>query len=277
MPMDNVSLIKQAAESIKTADGLLITSGAGMGVDSGLPDFRGNSGFWKAYPALASQDMSFTDIASPDNFKDNPKLAWGFYGHRLNLYRSTKPHDGYIYLRAIGEQLPLGYFVFTSNVDGHYQKSGCLSDKIIECHGSIHHLQCINDCKGDIWSAKDFNIEVDENNCIALSKLPTCPHCGEITRPNILMFGDAFWNGERTQEQHKRYEKWLNTVEDPVIIECGAGTSISTVRQQGEYQKGTLIRINPREPESNKPSAFCIKANAIDAIRQINYFFQQTF
>ena len=42
-----------AARLIEAADGLMITAGAGLGVDSGLPDFRGNTGFWRAYPALA--------------------------------------------------------------------------------------------------------------------------------------------------------------------------------------------------------------------------------
>lgn len=44
--------IEAAAELISDADGLIITAGAGMGIDSGLPDFRGENGFWKAYPAL---------------------------------------------------------------------------------------------------------------------------------------------------------------------------------------------------------------------------------
>ena len=72
-----------AAAAINAADGLLITGGAGMGVDSGLPDFRGKEGFWKAYPALADSGTSFQQIADPKNFVDSPREAWGFYGHRL--------------------------------------------------------------------------------------------------------------------------------------------------------------------------------------------------
>lgn len=48
--MDNDIAIRQAADWIRDADGLLITAGAGMGVASGLPDFRGAEGFWRAYP-----------------------------------------------------------------------------------------------------------------------------------------------------------------------------------------------------------------------------------
>jgi len=75
----------QAAELIVAADALVIAAGAGLGVDSGLPDFRGNEGFWKAYPALAKAQLNFTEVASPRTFHQDPALAWGFYGHRLAL------------------------------------------------------------------------------------------------------------------------------------------------------------------------------------------------
>lgn len=274
MQVDITHLIKQAAKSIKAADGLLITSGAGMGVDSGLPDFRGNEGFWKAYPALASRGMSFIEIASPSNFIENPKLAWGFYGHRLNLYRTTKPHKGFSYLLNMGQKCPQSYFVFTSNVDGQYQKSNYDPERIIECHGSIHHLQCTNNCNDKIWRAKDINIEVDNETCAALSPLPTCLDCGAIARPNILMFGDLDWNINQFDQQYKRYEAWLNSVNNLVIIECGAGTHIPTVRHQGDMLDGTLIRINPREPQSEKTNTICIKAKALDAITQLYSYLQ---
>ena len=73
----------EAAVLISQADGLLITAGAGMGIDSGLPDFRGDNGFWKAYPALGKLGMHFSEVASPAAFKNRPEIAWGFYGHRL--------------------------------------------------------------------------------------------------------------------------------------------------------------------------------------------------
>ena len=51
--------LAHAAELISQADALVVTAGAGMGVDSGLPDFRGTEGFWKAYPALGREQMDF--------------------------------------------------------------------------------------------------------------------------------------------------------------------------------------------------------------------------
>ena len=77
--------IHQIRESLGTSKSLLVAAGAGMGVDSGLPDFRGNEGFWKAYPPLAKLGIQFEEMANPRWFRDDPRLAWGFYGHRFNL------------------------------------------------------------------------------------------------------------------------------------------------------------------------------------------------
>jgi len=72
-------------ELIHSCSGLLIAAGAGMGVDSGLPDFRGKEGFWRAYPPLLKLGIRFEEMANPRWFTENPELAWGFYGHRYNL------------------------------------------------------------------------------------------------------------------------------------------------------------------------------------------------
>jgi NAD-dependent SIR2 family protein deacetylase len=144
------TLFSQAAEAIAKADGLLVTAGAGMGVDSGLPDFRGSEGFWNAYPALARARIGFTSIANPAAFESNPRRAWGFYGHRLQLYRETVPHAGFGILKTLSNEMEHGAFVFTSNVDGQFQKAGFNPRRVVEAHGSIHHLQCQNGCLGDI-------------------------------------------------------------------------------------------------------------------------------
>jgi NAD-dependent SIR2 family protein deacetylase len=73
--------IKKIAQMVLEADAILIGAGAGMGVDSGLPDFRGNQGFWRAYPPLANLGLEFEDMANPRWFMEDPTLAWGFYGH----------------------------------------------------------------------------------------------------------------------------------------------------------------------------------------------------
>ena len=155
------SKVRQASEAIKAADALLVTAGAGMGVDSGLPDFRGAQGFWRAYPVLAKLGLSFEEMANPAWFKKNPHLAWAFYGHRLNLYRKTMPHQGFKRLLEIGEVKSGGCFVFTSNVDGHFQKAGLAPEQIVECHGSIHHFQCAVSCTNEIWEADSEAVKIE--------------------------------------------------------------------------------------------------------------------
>ena len=152
--------VHAAAAAIREAEVLLVGAGAGMGVDSGLPDFRGDRGFWKAYPPYEALGLTFMDAANPEHFRADPPFGWGFYGHRLGLYRATVPHDGFGILRRWAEARGLPSFVFTSNVDGQFQKAGFDPARIVEVHGSIHHLQCTEPCGIDIWDARE-EVEVD--------------------------------------------------------------------------------------------------------------------
>jgi NAD-dependent SIR2 family protein deacetylase len=224
-----------------------------MGVDSGLPDFRGDAGFWRAYPLYARLGLSFVNAANPSHFKSDPAFGWGFYGHRTNMYRATQPHEGFRILRRWAERYDLTTFVVTSNVDGQFQKAGFDEGAILEVHGSIHHLQCLEPCGPAIWP-NNADLTVDEVTMRAES-WPRCPACGGTARPNVLMFGDFSWIGDRTESQQDRFQQFLYEVaEEPlVVVEMGAGTAIPTIRhlskQIGTSRNGTLIRINPRESQ----------------------------
>src|SRR5713226_5006485 len=122
---------RRAAAAIADAEAILIGAGAGMGVDSGLPDFRGDDGFWKAYPPFRGK--SFASVSNPAWFLSDPLQAWGFFGHRLHLYRDTVPHEGFSTLLRWAQAKPAGYFVFTSNVDGQFQKAGFPEERVFEC------------------------------------------------------------------------------------------------------------------------------------------------
>lgn len=268
--------IRFADIAIKDADAIMITAGAGMGVDSGLPDFRGNEGFWQAYPPMAKLGISFSEMANPRWFSADPELAWGFYGHRLNLYRQTLPHHGFNLLLDIAKKKPGGYFVFTSNVDGQFQQAGFDREKIVECHGSIHHMQCAKNCCETIWSGDLIDVALNEDTFRAERPLPTCPHCGALARPNILMFGDWAWRSHRTDRQNDCLSSWLKGLMEKsmklVIVEIGAGHAVPTVRYQSERisrnHGGRLIRINPRD--SDVPSGhFSIPFGGIDGIEAL--------
>jgi NAD-dependent SIR2 family protein deacetylase len=247
--------LDRAAAAIAAADAILIGAGAGMGVDSGLPDFRGPQGFWRAYPPYERLGLHFAAVANPRWFVQDPELAWGFYGHRMGLYRRTEPHEGFAILRRWTDRAPRGGFVYTSNVDGHFHRAGFDPDRIVEVHGTNAATQCMADCGVGIFPSDPFEVAIDEETMRAVPPLPACPNCGALARPNILMFGDGGWDSSQSDAQHRRLNTWLRTLDSgrTVIIELGAGMAVPTIRIMSEdfvdRPGGMLIRINPREPD----------------------------
>ncbi|MDX2470348.1 MAG: Sir2 family NAD-dependent protein deacetylase [SAR324 cluster bacterium] len=265
---------QKIASELKDATGLIIAAGAGMGVDSGLPDFRGDQGFWRAYPLYERLGLSFVEAANPTQFEQDPNFAWGFYGHRLNLYRETTPHAGFRHLLKLGEvqALKLETFVVTSNVDGHFQRAGFNEMQIFEVHGSIHHSQCLKPCTHEIWE-NSCNVTVDEATMLAKNP-PACKFCGGDSRPNILMFGDWSWLSGRSENQEARFQEFKRRHKKNkiVVIEIGAGTAVPTIRNLSTrlgLDGAFVARINPREPEITSPN-IGLALGALEATYKIN-------
>lgn len=273
--------LERAAEAIATAGALVVAAGAGMGVDSGLPDFRGDQGFWRAYPPYRKLGLSFVQMANPRGFSTDPALAWGFYGHRRRLYRATRPHPGFAILRVLAERKPLGGFVYTSNVDGQFQEAGFPPERVLECHGSILWDQCLHGCGHPIWPAGEHEVEVDESTMRAVGDLPGCPGCGGLARPNILMFGDGGWDPARYYEQGARLQRWLEQARAAAVtvVECGAGTAVPSVRMFSEQlvrtHGATLVRINPREPQVPR-GQLGLAMGALEALMEVERQLQRT-
>ncbi|RPI20985.1 MAG: NAD-dependent deacetylase [Acidobacteria bacterium] len=269
----NQGVYEDAAKIIRSAGAIIIAAGAGMGVDSGLPDFRGVDGFWRAYPSYQPLGIRFEELANPRHFHDDPTLAWGFYGHRLSLYRQTSPHRGFAILLAWATQRNVECFVVTSNVDGHFQKAGFPRDGIHEVHGSIHHLQCLEPCSSQIWPNEE-DVPVDPETMRA-TRMPRCPRCGGIARPNILMFGDWAWLSARSDRQSVRLAHFLDGHRSisQAILEIGAGTAVATIRYFSERlaasSRARIIRINPRESEIERPH-LALSTSALNALEKID-------
>lgn len=275
MPADHITRrIREVARTLDAADALLITAGAGMSVDSGLPDYRGNHGFWRAYPPLAQLRISFERMAQPHWFAENPRMAWAWYGHRAKLYREAKPHAGYSLLGHWMTSMRAGAFIVTSNVDGHFE-SAVLGDRAIyEVHGNIHRLQCVTPCREEVWTAELPNLRIDLETLTAEGELPRCPACGALARPNVLMFNDAHWVDAIAREQGRRFDAWLARVRGRrlVILELGAGKALPTIRRLGERIAErsfvTLVRINP-DARQEEESVVALPMGALEALTAI--------
>ena len=167
---------------------------------------------------------------------------------------------GYWMLRDWARAMPAGYFVVTSNVDGHFEAAGFPSDRILEQHGSIHRYQCTLPCGDALWQDDPPDLDIDLETLQARGTLPRCPECGALARPNVMMFGDVRWVARATKVQQQRYAKWLASVRGKrvVILECGAGKAIATIRSlserlAAERSRVTLVRINPDATDADEP------------------------
>ena len=175
---------------------------------------------------------------------------------------------------ALGRIETAGSFVFTSNVDGHFQRAGFSPQRIDECHGSIHRLQCLGPCSPALWPATGLEPALDEVRCALLGPLPACPYCGGIARPNVLMFDDWAWNDTLREQQAQRCRSWLDGVRRPLVIEIGAGMDIPTVRHFSQrvvlQHGGSLLRINPREAQIGELPGVALAGGALACLAAID-------
>ncbi|KAL6066950.1 NAD-dependent deacetylase, variant 2 [Balamuthia mandrillaris] len=206
----------------------------------------------------------------------------------MNMYRRVPPHAGFSVLLDIVKQKDNNYFIFTSNVDGHFQKAGFDDNKIVEYHGSIHHWQCHTHCnkRNQIWDASHINIAVDEEEMTAFEPFPDCPHCSDLPRPNILMFDDKGWIPRRTRQQQLLYDKWLKQIREDkvplVILEFGAGNSVPTVRYNSEFTVSVLrphaklVRVNRWESQVpyNSEDYIAVESGALQALLALRSLLQ---
>lgn len=219
---------------VKESEVIIVGTGAGMGKDSGLPDFRGDEGFWNNYPPYRGK-FNFVECANPAFLQEHPHLFWGFYGHRLSMYRNASPHYGYQLLKKMATSQSSesdNIFAFTSNVDGHFQKAKYPDNRIYEVHGSIHFLQCYS-CQTIVDNKFEPIVDLDKMSC---SNLPLCSKCEDTLRPNILMFDDWEWVVQRAQPQECNYKQFLksHSQKNKVLIEIGCGQAIPTIRDMME-------------------------------------------
>lgn len=292
------TLIDRAAELVLQCGAILFTSGAGMGVSSGLGTFRGiAAGVWP--PLLKHRELDFTDMSNPRWFDkpqgnsdqhDTANFGYAFWAYRYNAYTSSEPHVGYQIAKNWSEFKHVKHaFSFTSNIDGHWIKSGWKESSVLECHGSVHYMQCVQNCSEQIWPTNDaLKLTVDPQTDCVIDPLPQCPNCHELARPNVVMFGDWTVLDNRIVEQQSHYVIFKsNLAKDNcrlLVIELGAGTAVPTVRMESERfftdrnLRTDFIRINPseehsiirsRRPKDSQGQAIEITLDALTALTLI--------
>lgn len=295
--------VAACAELLRCCDTLLIAAGAGMSVDSGLPDYRGKNGWDSLFPSLAAQGLTYTAIASSKCLESDPSLFWAWHAHAWKMFSEASPHAGYGFLLQLAKEKTGGYFVFTSNVDEHFVRAGFDQSRIVECHGSLNRVQCSKTLEHGIWKAQPQIGQVRYNHMTFRAEdasIPRCKahRCDGIARPNVLLFEDLMWNPARTSLQLDAFTKWktarmgtaasssnaADRAQKVVILEIGVGLSVPTVSAQCDkfffdlYTQDcetTLIRINPdRPPHSALPPSrqIHLQTGALDALTALSAY-----
>lgn len=265
--------LDRAAEAIADAQVLVITAGAGLGVDSGIPDYRSSGGFWDRYGPL--KKLGFDDPKKLGNWKllkDRPRLLLGIWALKSALFRELAPHEGYSVLLRMAKTR--NHSLFTSNVDLAFEQTGFETWRVAKCHGSVDRFQCSQPCSDHTWEAPV--LETDLESFEVVGPLPGCPKCGAWARPNVCFFEDSAFVAAPFWASQLRHVEWLNAVanrgETVVCIECGAGTGLPVVRMHshGVVRKtgARLVRINVADIDG-PPGTIPVAMGARDALLAI--------
>jgi len=151
---------------IRTAKSASVLTGAGVSAESGIPTFRGAGGIWGKY--------DFTKLATPQGFKEDPRLVWEWYQLRQREIKKAKPNAAHITIVDMEDHFPR-FSVLTQNIDGMHRRAG--SRNVVELHGSIWRMRCARD---------GLTIQNDD----PVTEIPPMCQCGSILRPDVVWFGE---------------------------------------------------------------------------------------
>ncbi len=163
-------------DHLRTARRLLFITGAGISAESGLPTYRGIGGLYNDN-ALTDEQIPIETALSGDMLYRAPQITWK-YIHQIEQACRGATHNLAHRLIAQMERHFAGVCVLTQNIDGFHRAAG--SRNVIEIHGDIHELHCVS-CHYETSVADYQGLQIP----------PSCPLCGDLVRPRVVLFGEA--------------------------------------------------------------------------------------
>lgn len=157
--------LDEIARWLRDAQSIVVLTGAGISTESGIPDFRGPDGLWTKNPAAER-------TATLSHYLADPEVRRAAWRNRATspMWRA-EPNDGHRALADL-ERVAHLHTLVTQNVDGLHQKAGSSPEKIVEIHGTVHQVECL-DCG---WRAP---MEVALERVRGGEDDPPCPGCGD--------------------------------------------------------------------------------------------------
>lgn len=208
---------------LRSVNSMCVLTGAGISAESGVATFRGPEGLWSK--------LKPEELANFDAFLRNPELVWEWYMYRKKIVHEVKPNPAHAALVEL-ERLVEDFTLVTQNIDNLHVRAG--SKNVLELHGNIERSYCI-DC-GDSAPLVEISPE---------KKVPRCPSCGGLIRPDVVWFGEMLPEGvfEAATDAAGRCEVFL-TVGTSAVVYPAAGLPV-TARNGGAY----VVEINTERTE----------------------------
>ncbi|MBN2193987.1 MAG: NAD-dependent deacylase [Polyangiaceae bacterium] len=210
---------------------IVVLTGAGISVASGLRPYRGPGGLWEEHPELA-------DIATGEAAKTDPMAPWRAFGAVRAAVLAAEPNPAHLALANLEARLKgtATVTVITQNVDGLHQRAG--SQDVVEFHGALRRTRCSNpDCTSQPFD--DDSLPID---------LPLCGTCGQALRPDIVLFDepipvDAEWAAKKALRDCKLFL---------AVGTSGTVSPASNLVRSAEYEGARTVYVNltPMVPDN---------------------------
>jgi NAD-dependent deacetylase len=171
------------AELIRERQPCVALTGAGVSTESGIPDFRSGTGIWA--------EVDPFEVASIQAFRRDPERVWSFYRERIDLLRNAKPNPAHQAIAEL-ERKELLQAVVTQNIDLLHSRAG--SQDVVEVHGSIRSAHCL----GCLWNEPADAVLAQ----LVTAATPSCPKCGEVLKPGVVLFGELLPAGAMERATH---------------------------------------------------------------------------
>lgn len=149
---------------------IVILTGAGVSVASGLPTYRGSGGLWEREDIARLVEARHLPGSLPG--------LWRLYSKRRRIALAAEPNPAHVAIAALQASRPDAVTLFTQNVDGLHQRAG--SPQVAELHGSAFRTRCTN-AHCDLPPFDDTRV---------YDAVPACPRCGSPLRPDVVLFGE---------------------------------------------------------------------------------------
>lgn len=170
-----MSKINELQEIINSSDNIVFFGGAGVSTESGIPDFRSESGIFKS---LEKYGDTPENLISHTYYLDHTLEFFEYYKDTL-VFSDAQPNPAHLKLAELEKTGKLKA-VITQNIDGLHQKAG--SREVLELHGSIHRNYC-QIC------GKEYGLDY----ILDSDGIPRCD-CGGIVKPDVVLYEEPLNN-----------------------------------------------------------------------------------